>query len=79
MKTLSVKLPEALDARLTALSRERGTTKSALIREAIEAMVSGNGGPRSVSCADLAGDLIGCFDGPRDLSTNRDHMEGFGK
>ncbi|MFB3891383.1 MAG: ribbon-helix-helix protein, CopG family [Phycisphaerae bacterium] len=34
---------------------------------------------RFVSALDLAGDLVGCIDGPPDLSTNPKYMEGFGQ
>lgn len=40
MKTISLKLPDALDAKLTALIKQRGMGKSALIREAIEDYVA---------------------------------------
>ena len=32
----------------------------------------------AVSVFDAAGDLIGCVEGPRDLSTNQDYLEGYG-
>ena len=79
MKTLSLRLPEALDAQLTALARERGVSRSALARQAIEGLVNGNGGKPAVSCYDLTKNLAGCFDGPPDLATNKKYMEGFGK
>jgi hypothetical protein len=28
---------------------------------------------------DAAGDIVGCVDGLSDLSTNKDHMAGFGQ
>ena len=31
-----------------------------------------------VSVFEAAGDLIGCVEGPSDLSTNQRHMEGYG-
>jgi hypothetical protein len=34
---------------------------------------------RSPTVMDLAGDLIGCVEGPGDLSTNPQYMEGFGQ
>jgi len=32
----------------------------------------------AVSVFEAAGDLIGCVEGPRDLSTNQDYLEGYG-
>ncbi len=79
MTNLSLKLPEALDARLTMLARKRKQTKSAIVREAIEAFVRAPQGKKGISCRDLAGDLIGCAEGPGDLSHNPKYMEGFGR
>ena len=75
MKTLSVKLPEARQALLCAAAKSRGATKSDIMREALRAYLNAE----QFSCADLAGDLIGCVEGPGDLSTNQKHMEGFGR
>jgi Arc/MetJ-type ribon-helix-helix transcriptional regulator len=79
MKTLSVKLPSSLDARLTALARWTGATKSDLVRKALEDLLSRNGRRPAVSALDLARDLVGCAPGPRDLSYNPRHMRGFGR
>ncbi len=75
MRTVSFKLPEDLDHALDELARSRGKSRSGLAREAIEAMTKGK--RRSVTA--LAGDLVGCLDGPTDLATNRKHMSGYGK
>jgi Arc/MetJ-type ribon-helix-helix transcriptional regulator len=75
MRTVSFKLPEELDDALNALARERRSSRSALIREALESLAKGK--RRSVTA--LAGDLVGGLDGPSDLATNRKHMSGYGK
>ena len=79
MKTLSLKLPEALLAKLDIMARNRGENRSTVLRETIETAVSdeihlGNG-----SCLDLAKDLAGCVNGPEDLSFNKRHMEDYGR
>jgi metal-responsive CopG/Arc/MetJ family transcriptional regulator len=78
MSTLSLKMPEELATRLAAAARRRGTTRSALVRDALESYLRkvsvGNG-----SAADLARDLIGVVEGPRDLSERSKHMKGFGR
>jgi len=79
MTNLSLKLPEAQDARLAALARKRKQTKSAIVREAIDALLDGVQSKKGLSCRDLAGDLIGCVEGPGDLSHNPKYMEGFGR
>lgn len=79
MTTISVKLPEALGARLEAEARRRRTTKSAVIRELLEEGLSKPRRKKAVTCYDLVKDLIGSVRGPRDLATNPKYMEGFGK
>ena len=32
-----------------------------------------------ISALEAAGDLVGCVEGPDDLSTNPEYMQGFGK
>jgi predicted transcriptional regulator len=79
MKTLTLKLPDALDRQLTVLVSQRGVNKSVLIREAIERYLSDSKAIQAGSFLDLAGNLVGCVEGPADLSTNPAHLEGFGK
>ena len=80
MKTISLKLPEALAMRLNAAARKRQASKSTLVREALEAYLSNGGRPQPESFLELAGDLIGCVDGgPGDLVHNKKHLEGFGR
>jgi Arc/MetJ-type ribon-helix-helix transcriptional regulator len=75
MRTVSFKLPEALDDALSDLARSRGASRSALVREALESFAKGK--RRSVTA--LASDLVGSVEGPTDLATNRKHMAGYGK
>ncbi|MEW6486358.1 MAG: ribbon-helix-helix protein, CopG family [Thermodesulfobacteriota bacterium] len=79
MKTLSLKIPDDLDAKLdTAVSR-RGGTKSALTRQALEAFLREGERAAQGSVLDLAADLAGSLEGPPDLSCNEDHLEGYGR
>jgi hypothetical protein len=78
MQILTVKLPPDLGAKLKALAKRRRSTKSAIVREALETLVATANDARSPSALDLAGDLVGCFDGPSDLSANPKSLEGFG-
>ncbi|MGA9525862.1 MAG: ribbon-helix-helix domain-containing protein [Myxococcaceae bacterium] len=75
MKTLTVKVPARLAAKVGRLAKQRGTTRSAVIREAIEHF---DDAPEE-SIIDRAGDLVGSLEGPGDLSWNPKHMKGFGK
>jgi hypothetical protein len=77
MKTVSVKLPEALAEWLLERSKALQRTQSQLVRELLERERNGNG--RSKTCGELLRDLDGFFDGPQDLSANPKYLEGFGQ
>ena len=65
MKTLTVRLPEALVAELEAESRRRKLSKSDVVRERL----TGAGEARQPALLDAIADVVGSVDGlPRDLS-----------
>jgi metal-responsive CopG/Arc/MetJ family transcriptional regulator len=76
MKTLSLKLPLSLSVKLERAAKKRGQSKSAVVRAALEQFLKGE---RPLSALELAGDLVGCCEGPADLSTNPKYLEGYGK
>lgn len=79
MKTISLKLSGELRARLEAEAKRRQISKSKVIRDCLSRVLlrskSGNG----LSCYDLAKHLAGSVHGPKDLSTNKKYMRGFGE
>jgi predicted transcriptional regulator len=79
MKTISLKVSGALNEKLAALARQRRTTKSAVIREALEAFCTDGEKRRRTSWLDRIRDLVGSVEGPGDLSVNKKYMEGFGQ
>ena len=79
MKTLSLKLPEELDIRIGAIARQRGSSKSEVVRRALEAYLASEAIPWSGSALELAGDLVGALEGPTDLSYHPEHMHGYGE
>lgn len=79
MKTLSVKLPDGLDAKLTAAARRRRTSKSVVARKALESALRESTKPKAGSVLDLVHDLAGCVDGPSDLSVNKTYLKTFGR
>ena len=79
MKTLSVKLPDGLDARLTAAARRRKTTRSSLVRKTLQDVLREQGKRKRGSALDLVRDLVGCVGGPADLSVNKAHLKTFGR
>jgi predicted transcriptional regulator len=76
MRPVSIKLPEHLEQLLDRLARERNLTRSAVVREALEAYANRS---RASSVTAAAGDLVGSLSGPADLSTSRKHLAGFGE
>ena len=65
-------------AMLEALKRSTGCSESELVRRGLK-LVAAEERQRQSALA-LAGKSVGRFkNGPRDLSTNRKHLEGFGE
>ena len=79
MRTITVKLPRNLGERLGRAVAHRRSTRSAVVREAIEAYLAGAAGGSEGSCFDLASDLAGAVEGPSDLSSNRLRLRGYGR
>ena len=76
MTTVSLKLPDELLRAVETEARRRGVSKSAVIRDELAARLRSTRRPRArVTCADLAGDLIGSVTGPADLSTNPRYLD----
>ena len=78
MKTLTVRLPEALVAEIEAESRARRLSKSDVVRERLRAA---NGSQRTAPATlEAIADLIGCADDlPTDLSSaKKQHLEATG-
>jgi predicted transcriptional regulator len=78
MKTLSLKLPDELDARISAIARRRQSNKSEVVRDALNAYIAKETMPQQGSALDLAGDLVGSLAGPDDLSHQDEHLRGYG-
>lgn len=78
MKTLTVRLPEALVAEIEGESRRRKLSKSDVVRERLSA--SPRTSKRSAASLDAIADLIGSVDGlPRDLSARKKkHLKSTG-
>ncbi len=75
LRTLSVKVPEQVSARIVRVARQQHRTLSAVVRDAIEQYA----GVAPGSFAAAASRYQGCVDGgPGDLATNPHHLEGLG-
>jgi predicted DNA-binding protein len=79
MPTITCKVSPELDARLTAASRARRTTKSTIVREVLEASLSDRPATKRLRAYDVVKHLAGCLSGPRDLSHASRHLDDFGE
>jgi len=79
MRTITLKLPDGLAARVTARARRRGVSASAIVREALEERLSREADDQAGSCLELARDLRGSLGGPADLSSNPGHLKSYGR
>jgi Arc/MetJ-type ribon-helix-helix transcriptional regulator len=77
-KTITVKLPRPLAARLSAKVKKQQSTQSAVVRDALEQYLVDDDS-RGPSFLDLARDLAGSVEGPEDLSSNKKHLRGYGR
>jgi hypothetical protein len=77
---ITIRVSKTLGKQLHGRSRESGKTPSTIVRLALETYLNTSGaGASAFDAADATG-LIGCVGGlPKDLSTNRRHLESFGK
>jgi hypothetical protein len=75
---ISIRLPKKLEQGFQRLVKATGKSESEVVRDALEDYCRRHGG--EPSCYDLAASagVVGCGTGPADLSTNHQHMEGFG-
>lgn len=83
MQTLSIELPDALNAQLLDAARARGASAAQLVREVLQEYLTQQApAPAADSFAARAAwilDLPADAGGPPDLSTNKAHMEGYGR
>jgi predicted transcriptional regulator len=80
VKTIAVKVPEDLLARLDAVSKRRSVGRSSLVRKALQRFIEAEAENSAAgSFAEQTAGLAGSFKGPRDLSYARRHMKGYGQ
>ena len=79
MTTISLKVPATLAVRIEDAARQRGVSKSLLIRRALEEYLQTDGVEEPRSALAQAADLAGVLSGPQDLSANKDYLRNFGQ
>ncbi len=77
---ITVRLDRHLEQRLREEARAAGTNESEVVREALAAYFAARQRPQTALDVARRAGIIGCATGlPPDLSTNKDHFEGFGQ
>ncbi len=79
MKTLTLRVDEALYAKVSSMAKRRKATRSEVVREALNVCFEKDGASPKESALELANDLAGTVAGPSDLSVNKIHLKGFGR
>jgi hypothetical protein len=80
MERINVRVDESLKRELEAEAREKGVRPSDIVRQVLEQHARERSPrPNARELAERLG-ILGCAKGlPADLSTNPEHMEGFGR
>ena len=79
MKAISLKLPDPLFHDLAQRAKTSGSSQSEIVRMALAAYLKSDAKAQTASCADRAKRWTGLAQGPAELSTNPDHLSGFGQ
>ena len=79
MTTISLKIPDELLGRMDAMARSKRTSRSAVLREALEEKLRAADRKAAPSLYDQSADLCGIgSSGLGDLASNPKHLDGFG-
>lgn len=80
-ETLSIKVPVQTKARLKSVAKNRHTSPSALLREALDLVLAGKAATSRTSIYELSRDLFEGEEGggPKDLSTNKRYLDDLGR
>ena len=79
MTTISLKIPDELVSRMDAMARAKQTSRSALLREALEEKLKAAARKAPLSLYEQSADLCGMGNsGLNDLASNPKHLDGFG-
>lgn len=79
MRSLTLRLDEALYLKISSVAKRQRTTRSEIVRQALNICLDrGDRFPKG-SAFELAHDLAGILAGPADLSSNKAHLKDFGR
>ncbi|MCF8091234.1 MAG: ribbon-helix-helix protein, CopG family [Desulfotignum sp.] len=78
MSTLTVKVPDVLNTQLSSHAKQKGLSKSEIVRIALSEYFSKDNITLEGSILDLSEDLAGSIEAPSDISIIKDYLEGYG-
>jgi hypothetical protein len=79
MKTLTVKISDALFAEIASAAQMRRVPKSEIVRERLEGNASAPEGGKASLWSQMEDLVIQESSLPTDLSSNKAHLQGYGK
>ena len=79
MDTLTLKISGAIKEKLKTYSRRKGLSRSEIVRNALLDYFNKDDLENQGTFYDLAKDLAGSVRGKSDLSTNKEHLSGYGQ
>ncbi len=79
MDTLTLKISSGLKEKLNVYSKRKGLSKSEIVRNALLDYFERDDLDRQGTFYDLAQDLAGSVTSKSDLSTNKEHLAGYGQ
>jgi predicted transcriptional regulator len=79
LETLTLKIPDVIKEKLKTYSREKGLSRSEIVRNALLDYFNKDDFEKQGTFYDLAKDLAGSVQGSPDLSTNKEHLSGYGQ
>ncbi len=75
LKTLTIKVPATLSAKVARIAKKQGSSRSEVVREALQAYA----GNQRLSFSEAAAEFGGSAKGPSDLSTDPRYLEDLGE
>ena len=79
MDILTLKIPDVIKEKLKSYARRKGLSRSEIVRNALLEYFERDELEKQGTFYDLAKDLAGSVKGVSDLSTNKDHLSGYGR
>ncbi|MDZ7721329.1 MAG: CopG family transcriptional regulator [candidate division KSB1 bacterium] len=79
MNTLTFKVPDGLKAQLNSYAKNKGMSKSEIVRIALLEYFSKDDPRFEGSFLDFTKDLAGSVEAPRNLSGNKEYLQGYGE